>query len=269
MNNLAVLDLSNNSFTSIPRYCLPRNRKAYTLYLSDNEIKSISNDSFDKQHQFWMLDLSYNNIISFEFGSLQYQTYLTDLNLEGNQITTLDSGYLMFSLKSVRIIFESNPLLCDCDLINTFLTLPAYADTSVAELAAEDNFSCRPQLCSPPYQTLLSFVGDKVELPCPVRSSTSSSTYWSVTLQELQFSDKDTLPDGVSILPHNALLITNVAKNTTGFYTCWSENGAGQTKFTLKLIVKEKIRENIEDRTSHSAMLVQKWTDNLQCGDKS
>ncbi|XP_041486009.1 leucine-rich repeat and immunoglobulin-like domain-containing nogo receptor-interacting protein 3 [Lytechinus variegatus] len=278
MKNLEVLDLSNNSFTSIPRYCLPRNSKAYNLDLSDNEIKVISNDSFDKQQQFWMLDLSYNNIISFEFGSLQHQTYLTDLNLEGNQIITLDSGYLTFSLKSVRINFESNPWLCDCDLIKTFLTLPpneksmkcfqpaAYAGTSVAELAAADNFSCRPQLCSPPYQTLLSFVGDKVELPCPVRHSTSSNTYWSVTLQELQFSDRDTFPNGVSILPHNALLISNAAKNMTGFYTCWSENEAGQTKFTLKLIVKEKLRENIEDRTNYSTMLVQNWTDNLQCG---
>nr|XP_054773486.1 peroxidasin-like [Lytechinus pictus] len=228
------------------------------LNLKSNSITALKKESFSCLGSLVELLLSNNRIRLIEKGVFEDATQLEYIELDSNFIQRIPYLGPLPALMKLSVTRNSLKEWQQQTIRDT----SAYADTSVAELAAEDNFSCRPQLCSPAYQTLLSFVGDKVELPCPVRPSTSSNTYWSVPLQELQFSDKDTLPDGVSILPHNALLITNVAKNMTGFYTCWSENGAGQTKFTLKLTVKEKIRENIEERTNHSAI-----TGHSQCSN--
>lgn len=281
MKTVETVDFSNNTFTSIPKYCLPQNSKAYNLFLSQNKITGVSKDSFDKRQQFWLLDLRYNHIVVFELGSLRHQTYLTNLYLEGNRLTKLDLGFLSFSLKFIVMNLQSNPWSCDCDLIKTVRELhpnnkplvcedPSfYANSTVAELAAFDNFTCRPQLCSQPHQTLLSFVGDTmVELPCPI--TTSNIIHWSVTFRGQQPSSiSDALPDGVSILPHNALLITYVTKVMTGFYTCWSGNEAGQTKFTANLLVEEVVWNSEEERSNLPATLATNWKDTLLCGNKS
>ncbi|XP_041453469.1 protein artichoke-like [Lytechinus variegatus] len=279
INTVKILDLSNNAITTIPKYCLPRSKKTYSLYLSQNKLKWILNDSFDKHQQFWFLDLSYNHILFFEFGSLRHQTYLTDLHLQGNQLTKLDLGLLTFPLKSIQIELENNPWTCNCDLIKSVSALKhtltpikcdkplAYANYSVADLAAKNSFTCRPLLCSQPYQTLLSFLGDKmVELPCPI--ITSNDIYWSVTFQGEQLNTvRDTLPESISILPHNALLISDVTKDMIGLYTCWSRNEGGQTKFKIDLLVEE-MEENVEDsyNTTSTTISAKEWKDTLQCG---
>nr|XP_054758724.1 leucine-rich repeat-containing protein 4C-like [Lytechinus pictus] len=277
INTVNILDLSNNVITTIPKYCLPRSNKAYSLNLSQNKLKLILKDSFDKHHQFWFLDLSYNLILFFEFGSLRHQTYLTRLYLQGNQLTKLDLGLLTFTLKSIQIELENNPWTCNCDLIKSIFALKhtltpikcdkplAYANYSVVDLAAKNSFTCRPLLCSQPYQTLLSFLGDKmVELPCPI--ITSNDIYWSVTFQGVQLNTvRDTLPEAISILPHNALLISYVTKDMIGLYTCWSKNEGGQTKFTIDLLVEE-MEENVEDSSNTSTtILAKEWKDTLQC----
>ncbi|XP_063970574.1 chondroadherin-like [Lytechinus pictus] len=279
INNVNILDLSNNAMTTIPKYCLPRSIKAYSLYLSQNKVKKILNDSFDKHHQFWFLDLSYNHILFFEFGSLRHQTYLTDLRLQGNQLTQIDFGLLTFPLKSIQIELENNPWSCDCDLIKSILALKhthtpikcdkplAYANYSVVDLAAKNNLTCRPPLCSRPYQTLLSFVGDKmVELPCPI--ITSNDIYWSVTFQGEQLNTvRDTLPEAFSILSHNALLISDVTKDMIGLYTCWSWNKGGHTKFTIDLLVEKMEEKTVDDSSNTSTtILAKEWIDTLQCG---
>ncbi|XP_063956428.1 toll-like receptor 3 [Lytechinus pictus] len=278
INTVNILDLSNNAMTTIPKYCLPRSNKAYSLNLSQNKLKLILKDSFDKHNQFWFLDLSYNLILFFEFGSLRHQTYLTRLYLQGNQLTKLDLGLLTFTLKSIQIELENNPWTCNCDLIESIFALKhiltpikcdkplAYANYSVVDLAAKNSFTCRPLLCSQPYQTLLSFLGDKmVELPCPI--ITSNDIYWSVTFQGVQLNTvRDTLPEAISILPHNALLISYVTKDMIGLYTCWSKNEGGQTKFTIDLLVEE-MEENVEDSSNTSTtILAKEWKDTLQCG---
>ncbi|XP_063955612.1 leucine-rich repeat-containing protein 4C-like [Lytechinus pictus] len=275
IKNLRSLDLSKNTFTTIPKYCLPKNSMAYSLHLSENKIKSISKDSFDTHHQYWLADLSFNNIVSFELGSLRHQTFMVELRLQGNQLTNLNSGYPTFPLKLITIDLQSNPWSCGCNLVETILALnphnklikcdePAtFENFSVTELAARDNFTCRPQLCNPPHRILLSFVGDQmVELPCPIIAS--NITYWSFMSQELQVS-KATLPDGVSVLPHNSLLIANVTPKTTGLYTCWGENGAGRTRFTIELLVEE-IREDIAESSNLTIMLAKSFSDTLPCG---
>ncbi|XP_063953228.1 protein artichoke-like [Lytechinus pictus] len=282
MKNLEAVNLSNNSFTSIPKHCLPQNSKAYTLYFSKNKITSITRDSFNKHQQFWFLDLGYNRIVFFELGALQHQTYLTDINLEGNKLVNLDHGSLVFSLRVVMVNLQNNPWSCDCDLVKavhefhpeSYMYKPVvcekpllYVNSNLLDLVASNTFACRLQLCTSPNQTLLSFVGETmIELPCPI--VTPNFIYWSVTFRGQQpLSIKDTFPKGVSILPNHALLITDITEDMNGLYTCWSENEFGLTKFTVNMLVEENTGR--EASSNLSVMLARKWKDTLPCGNKT
>ncbi|XP_041453282.1 chaoptin-like [Lytechinus variegatus] len=278
ITTLNAIDYSNNTITSIPRLCLPIKSRPYNLFLSHNQIQNVSKDSFDKHQQFQLLDLRYNNIVFFELGSLQHQTHLIYLYLQGNQLTKIHLAISTFSLKPIFIYLQNNHLSCDCQLLKiiralrqihkpTFCQNPSLqVNSSIAELTGTDPFKCRPQLCSPPYQPMLLFVGDKmIELPCPIK--TSNNIYWSVSLKGQQLLTS-LLPDGVEILPHHALIISYVRKNLTGLYSCWAENEGGQTKFTAELLVEDKIGNMRKGNYNHSVMLASKWKDTLVCGNK-
>ncbi|XP_011662286.2 protein artichoke-like [Strongylocentrotus purpuratus] len=279
---LQVIDLSNNLFSSIPTYCLPN--YADSLNLSRNRIRSVNKDSFGELQHLWVLDLSYNRIVSFKFRALEHQKNLATLHLAGNLLTTLDISFLSFSLKSIVMDLQDNPWLCDCDLIMAVRMLeswiddpvvcsqPAgYSNSSLAELAMSNNFTCLPQLCSQPLQTLLTFIGDQsVEIPCPIiTSNLSVIIHWSFTSHRQQLpSIGSELLDSVSVLPHNALFIEHVGLNLTGTYTCWSENGAGRTKFMVNLLVEERsgtVQKLMEDNTS--TVLAKNWKETLSCGN--
>eukprot|EP00057_Strongylocentrotus_purpuratus_P007813 XP_011662287.1 PREDICTED: insulin-like growth factor-binding protein complex acid labile subunit [Strongylocentrotus purpuratus] len=279
---LQGMDLSNNLFSSIPKYCLPN--YADSLNLSRNRIRSVNKDSFGELKQLWVLDLSYNQIVSFEFSALEHQKNLVILHLAGNLLTTLDISFLSFSLKSIVIDLQDNPWLCDCDLIMAVRMLeswiddpvvcsqPAgYSNSSLVELTTSNNFTCLPQLCSQPLQTLLTFIGDQsVEIPCPIiTSNLSDIIHWSFTSHRQQLpSIGRELPDSVSVLPHNALFIEHVSLNLTGTYTCWSENGAGRTKFMVNLLVEERsgtVQKLMEDNAL--TVLAKNWKETLSCGN--
>jgi len=135
LNNIAMLNLTNNNISAIKSNSFSGMPYLPTLYLSHNELTTIPQGLFDPLGALVTLDLSYNQIIDIELNpftaliqvneidlsnnrinSVRQDFFptahaLTILNLGQNQITTID-----------RNTFNSTPILLELNLSDNLLS---------------------------------------------------------------------------------------------------------------------------------------------------
>ena len=175
LNNLQVLNLSNNrltrvspsSFAYMPNLhelLLDRNKIGRTLMqhndadkmflnlklleildLRDNDIRQLPKDIFAEQRHLKHLSLANNSLINLDF-HVDSLVSLETFDLSGNQIQALQKQFMreldqISKYTNYRLLLERNSLLCDCDNID----FVAWLTSTKVYILNKHNITCQYQ----------------------------------------------------------------------------------------------------------------------------
>lgn len=126
------LDLSHNNIKDIRKGVLGNLTSLLRLDMSFNELVKLESDVFNMQENFSELILHNNRIWNVSYDSLLKLNNLTLLDLRGNDISKF-SNELVGKMRATNmsVLFEGNPLLCDCytrPLYNYLKSLPSISE---------------------------------------------------------------------------------------------------------------------------------------------
>lgn len=88
--NLSVLDVSNNSITSLSVGSLAEFEVLLTLRLDRNDIEFIDYGFFSHQKKLEVLNISYNAISEIDFHVFASMTFLREIDVSGNNISKIE-----------------------------------------------------------------------------------------------------------------------------------------------------------------------------------
>ncbi len=87
--SLRVLDLSNNSFDSLPRKAFSRLGQLEELYLQDNAIGTVADHAFDNLSSLSVLNLAHNKLVHLPPELFTDARELKEIHLQNNSLNTL------------------------------------------------------------------------------------------------------------------------------------------------------------------------------------
>ena len=115
--NLLWLTLAQNKLASIPNNLFRKNNMLRFLYLEKNVLKRIESKTFSGLGgKLLLLDLRDNFIDVVEGSAFLNFVSLRYLRLENNNIRRIGEQTYGTLTGVIRISFEGNPLLCDCEM---------------------------------------------------------------------------------------------------------------------------------------------------------
>uniref|UniRef100_H3DC19 Leucine rich repeats and transmembrane domains 1 n=1 Tax=Tetraodon nigroviridis TaxID=99883 RepID=H3DC19_TETNG len=121
-----VLDLSNNSITSISPTALLGLRNLQRLSLAYNNLKELDKRLFGPIRTLSHLELSHNSLWGLSGAMGDNLRNLSHLGLAYNRITRLDRSLLEALGRLDSLTLRGNPWRCDCQLIGLKLWLETY-----------------------------------------------------------------------------------------------------------------------------------------------
>ncbi|XP_056896727.1 leucine-rich repeat and transmembrane domain-containing protein 1 isoform X2 [Takifugu flavidus] len=121
-----VLDLSNNSITSVSPTALLGLRNLQHLGLAYNNLRELDKRLFGPIRTLSHLDLSHNSLWGLSGAMGDNLRNLSHLGLAHNRITRLDRSLLEALTRLDSLTLRGNPWRCDCQIIGLKLWLETY-----------------------------------------------------------------------------------------------------------------------------------------------
>nr|XP_014436598.1 adhesion G protein-coupled receptor A3 isoform X4 [Pelodiscus sinensis] len=256
LSNNKILELKNGSFSGLS--LLER------LDLKNNLISIINPGAFMGLPSLKRLDLSNNKIGCLNAEMFRGLINLVRLNLSGNLFSSLTQGTLdhLNSLKSLE--FQTDYLLCDCNILwmpqwlkernitvrETKCAYPKSLQSQLVTSVKQELLTCEPPLELPsfymtPSHRQVVFEGDSLPFQC-------MASYIDQDMQVLWYQDGKIVEtdesQGIFVeknIIHNcsliasALTISNIQAGSTGNWGCHVQTRRGNNTRTVDIVVLE------------------------------
>lgn len=184
--SLRVLDLSDVGFREEHHTLFKPLRRLEHLYMSDNPIRSVPDYLFQSLTSLRRLDLQRSQLSAFSALSLVGPRQLTSLDLSNNNISSLDVCLQWLIRNASTLVFESNPLRCDCNLrwlrawrndTNIFALCSAPPSLALQEFY---NVPVSGFVCEAPGEAAARNLSDCEDLDLRILQSVSEPLDWSL-----------------------------------------------------------------------------------------
>ncbi|XP_066287690.1 uncharacterized protein [Branchiostoma lanceolatum] len=235
LQQLAILELNNNSMDAIP-FNLPKYvPNLEQLSLQRNNLTQIPNDIFFPLPNLTHLDFWFNTIQTIDIGAFSGLPMLNNLILSNNMLSTVSEGTLENITHDAYVYLDSNPFSCDCRLAwlrdwyqsssvhrifyPTCDTPSGLKNQMIADIPFESFICVAPNIVQVE-NDLTAVDAGTVTLHCNTTGFPAPVVTW-------------TLPDG-SIQNGNTIHVTT-ASHSEGTYTCQASNVGGNDTLSIVL----------------------------------
>ncbi|KAM9296522.1 peroxidasin-like [Gastrophryne carolinensis] len=241
--NLHTLLLNNNQIQRLSGKPFQALGSLKHLYLYKNEIGSIQGTAFYGLRSLEQLYLHFNNLVSLDVETFGDLPRLERLFLHNNRISRIQAGTFSQLLSLTRLRLDSNPLVCDCELVWLAELLKRFSERSSTLTAAtcehpshlrgksvsslpDEQLNCEiPRILSEPRDTDL-VLGNTVYFICRAEGNPKPDITWLHNNNEI-----NTSYDGRRNLLHDGtLMIQNMRESDKGDYQCAAKNIMGEVR---------------------------------------
>ncbi|XP_052636306.1 adhesion G protein-coupled receptor A3 isoform X2 [Harpia harpyja] len=263
-NRTVTLILSNNKITELKNGSFSGLHLLERLDLKNNLISTIDPGAFLGLSSLKRLDLTNNRIGCLNADIFRGLVNLIRLNLSGNLFSTLTQGTFdhLGSLKSLE--FQTDYLLCDCNILwmhqwlkernitvrETKCAYPKSLQSQTVTGVKQELLTCEPPLELPsfymtPSHRQVVFEGDSLPFQC-------MASYIDQDMQVLWYQDGKIVEtdesQGIFVeknMIHNcsliasALTISNIQAGSTGNWGCHVQTRRGNNTRTVDIVVLE------------------------------
>uniref|UniRef100_A0A493TFS9 Adhesion G protein-coupled receptor A3 n=2 Tax=Anas TaxID=8835 RepID=A0A493TFS9_ANAPP len=263
-NRTVTLILSNNKITELKNGSFSGLNLLERLDLKNNLISTIDPGAFLGLSSLKRLDLTNNRIGCLNADIFRGLVNLIRLNLSGNLFSTLTQGTFdhLGSLKSLE--FQTDYLLCDCNILwmhqwlkernitvrETKCAYPKSLQSQTVTGVKQELLTCEPPLELPsfymtPSHRQVVFEGDSLPFQC-------MASYIDQDMQVLWYQDGKIVEtdesQGIFVeknMIHNcsliasALTISNIQAGSTGNWGCHVQTRRGNNTRTVDIVVLE------------------------------
>ncbi|XP_072476468.1 adhesion G protein-coupled receptor A3 isoform X2 [Notamacropus eugenii] len=246
----------------LPPDTLPN--RTVTLILSNNKISELKNGSFSGLSLLERLDLRNNLISTIDPGAFWGLSSLKRLDLTNNRIGCLNANIFRGLTNLVRLEFQTEYLLCDCNILwmhrwvkernitvrETRCAYPKSLQAQPVTGVKQELLTCDPPLELPsfymtPSHRQVVFEGDSLPFQC-------MASYIDQDMQVLWYQDgrivETNESQGIFVeknMIHNcsliasALTISNIQAGSTGNWGCHVQTRRGNNTRTVDIVVLE------------------------------
>ncbi|XP_066488648.1 adhesion G protein-coupled receptor A3 [Tiliqua scincoides] len=261
-NRTVTLILSSNKITELKNGSFAGLSLLERLDLRNNLISAIDPGAFGGLSSLKKLDLTNNQIGCLNADIFKGLSNLVRLNLSGNLFSSLTQGTFdhLISLKSLE--FQTDYLLCDCNMLwlqqwlqernitvrDTRCAYPKSLQTQPVLSVKQELLTCGPPLELPsfymtPSHRQVVFEGDSLPFQC-------MASYIDQDMQVLWYQDgkmvetnesqgifvKKNMIHSCSLIA-SALIISNIQAGSTGNWGCYVHTRRGNNSRTVDIVV--------------------------------
>ncbi|XP_068119933.1 peroxidasin homolog isoform X2 [Hyperolius riggenbachi] len=238
-----ILDLRFNRIREINSDALQNLPNLHTLYLYKNEIGSIQKNAFHGLRSLEQLYLHFNHLETLDVETFSHLPKLERLFLHNNRISRIHPGTFTQLPALTRLRLDSNPLVCDCELVWLADLLKRFTERSSALTAATcenpvqlrgasvssllaDQFNCEmPRIITEPRDADV-VPGNTVYFICRAEGNPKPDIRWIHNNNEIDMSYDGRL----NLLHDGTLMIQNTRESDKGVYQCAARNVAGEVR---------------------------------------
>ncbi|KAM9165644.1 LOW QUALITY PROTEIN: putative oxidoreductase PXDNL [Pangshura tecta] len=241
LKHLNTLLLNNNQIKKISRNAFEGLEHLY-LYLYKNEIHTIDQDTFKGLGSLKQLYIHFNQIETVKPETFRDLPKLERLFLHNNKLSKIPAGSFshLDSLKRPRL--DSDPLVCDCELMWLAELMKEYTRNGNSQAAATceypkrlhgrsiasvivEEFNCeKPRITSEPQDADVTS-GNTIYFTCKAEGNPKPKIIWIHNNHSLDMKD-----DRLNLLEDGTLMIQNTRESDKGVYQCMAQNVAGEVK---------------------------------------
>ncbi|XP_073463531.1 peroxidasin homolog [Aquarana catesbeiana] len=241
--DLHTLLLNNNRIQRLSRKPFEKLENLKHLYLYKNEIRSIQGNAFHGLGSLEQLYLHFNSLEALDVDTFGDLPKLERLFLHNNRISRIHPGTFSQLPSLTRLRLDSNPLVCDCELVWLADLLRKFTERSSTLTAAtcehpshlrgksvsslpEDQFNCEmPRIVSEPRDADV-VLGNTVYFICRAEGNPKPDIRWIHNNNEIDMSFDGRL----HLLHDGTLMIQNTQESDKGIYQCAAKNIAGEVR---------------------------------------